>query len=445
MAVFSGLSEKLNHIFSKIKSRGKLSELEIKQAMREIRVALLEADVNFGVVKSFIANVSEKAVGETILNSLTPGQQVVKLVNDELIALMGSTNSGLTVSPKLPTVMMLCGLQGAGKTTMCGKLSQYLIKQGKKPLLVACDIYRPAAINQLKVVGKSVNTEVFERGTQKPEKTAKEAIEYALSKGYDTVIIDSAGRLHIDEALMEELRDVKKAVSPSEILLTVDAMTGQDAVTVATTFNEQLDITGVILTKLDGDTRGGAALSIKAVTGKPIKFCGTGEKSGDIEPFYPDRMASRILGMGDVLTLIEKAQSAVSEEEMKKMEKKLRESSFTLDDFLVQFENMKKMGNINDLIGMMPGMSGMKISDKDIDEARIEKFKAIIRSMTKQEREHPEIIKSTRRKRIADGSGTTVQDVNQLLKQFDQTKELMKKMRNGSFNMKGGGKRRFPF
>ncbi len=445
MAVFSGLSEKLNHIFSKIKSRGKLSELEIKQAMREIRVALLEADVNFSVVKSFIANVSEKAVGETILNSLTPGQQVVKLVNDELIALMGSTNSGLTVSPKLPTVMMLCGLQGAGKTTMCGKLSQYLIKQGKKPLLVACDIYRPAAINQLKVVGKSVNTEVFERGTQKPEKTAKEAIEYALSKGYDTVIIDTAGRLHIDEALMEELRDVKKAVSPSEILLTVDAMTGQDAVTVATTFNEQLDITGVILTKLDGDTRGGAALSIKAVTGKPIKFCGTGEKSGDIEPFYPDRMASRILGMGDVLTLIEKAQSAVSEEEMKKMEKKLRESSFTLDDFLVQFENMKKMGNINDLIGMMPGMSGMKISDKDIDEARIEKFKAIIRSMTKQEREHPEIIKSTRRKRIADGSGTTVQDVNQLLKQFDQTKELMKKMRNGSFNMKGGGKRRFPF
>lgn len=445
MSVFSGLSEKLNHIFSKIKSRGKLSELEIKQAMREIRVALLEADVNFGVVKSFIANVSEKAVGETILNSLTPGQQVVKLVNDELIALMGSTNSGLTVSPKLPTVMMLCGLQGAGKTTMCGKLSQYLIKQGKKPLLVACDIYRPAAINQLKVVGKSVNTEVFERGTQKPEKTAKEAIEYALSKGYDTVIIDTAGRLHIDEALMEELRDVKKAVSPSEILLTVDAMTGQDAVTVATTFNEQLDITGVILTKLDGDTRGGAALSIKAVTGKPIKFCGTGEKSGDIEPFYPDRMASRILGMGDVLTLIEKAQSAVSEEEMKKMEKKLRESSFTLDDFLVQFENMKKMGNINDLIGMMPGMSGMKISDKDIDEARIEKFKAIIRSMTKQEREHPEIIKSTRRKRIADGSGTTVQDVNQLLKQFDQTKELMKKMRNGSFNMKGGGKRHFPF
>lgn len=445
MAVFSGLSEKLNHIFSKIKSRGKLTELEIKQAMREIRIALLEADVNFGVVKNFIAKVSEKAVGEQILNSLTPGQQVVKLVNDELIELMGSTNSGLTVSSKLPTVIMLCGLQGAGKTTMCGKLSQYLIKQGKKPLLVACDIYRPAAINQLKVVGKSVNTEVFERGTQKPAKTAKEAIEYANSKGFDTVIIDTAGRLHIDEALMEELREVKRTIEPSEILLTVDAMTGQDAVTVATTFNDQLDITGVILTKLDGDTRGGAALSIKAVTGKPIKFCGTGEKSGDIEPFYPDRMASRILGMGDVLTLIEKAQSAVSEEELKKMEKKFRESSFTLDDYLTQFESMKKMGNINELIGMMPGMSNMKISEKDIDETRIEKFKAIIRSMTKQEREHPEIIKSTRRKRIADGSGTTVQDVNQLLKQFDQTKDLMKKMRNGTFGMKGGGKRRFPF
>ena len=445
MAVFSGLSEKLNHIFSKIKSRGKLTELEIKQAMREIRIALLEADVNFGVVKNFIAKVSEKAIGEQILNSLTPGQQVVKLVNDELIELMGSTNSGLTVSSKLPTVIMLCGLQGAGKTTMCGKLSQYLIKQGKKPLLVACDIYRPAAINQLKVVGKSVNTEVFERGTQKPAKTAKEAIEYANSKGFDTVIIDTAGRLHIDEALMEELREVKRTIEPSEILLTVDAMTGQDAVTVATTFNDQLDITGVILTKLDGDTRGGAALSIKAVTGKPIKFCGTGEKSGDIEPFYPDRMASRILGMGDVLTLIEKAQSAVSEEELKKMEKKFRESSFTLDDYLTQFESMKKMGNINELIGMMPGMSNMKISEKDIDETRIEKFKAIIRSMTKQEREHPEIIKSTRRKRIADGSGTTVQDVNQLLKQFDQTKDLMKKMLNGTFGMKGGGKRRFPF
>ncbi len=444
MALFSGLSEKLNHIFSKLKSRGKLTELEIKQSMREIRIALLEADVNFGVVKDFIARVSEKAVGEQILKSLTPGQQVVKLVNDELIALMGSTNSKLEVSPKPPTVIMLCGLQGAGKTTMCGKLSQYLIKQGKKPMLVGCDIYRPAAINQLKIVGKSVNTEVYERGTQKPAKTAKEAIEVANSKGYDTVILDTAGRLHIDEALMDELKEIKKATSPTEILLTVDAMTGQDAVTVASAFNEQLDITGVILTKLDGDTRGGAALSIKAVTGKPIKFCGIGEKSGDLEPFYPDRMASRILGMGDVLTLIEKAQSAVSEEEMKQMEKKFREASFTLDDFLVQFESLKKMGNMSDLIGMIPGLGNLKLSEKDIDEARMEKFKAIIHSMTKQERDKPEIIKSSRRKRIADGSGTSIQDVNQLLKQFDQTKELMKRMKNGSFNMKGG-KRKFPF
>ena len=444
MALFSGLSEKLNHIFSKLKSRGKLTELEIKQSMREIRIALLEADVNFGVVKDFIARVSEKAVGEQILKSLTPGQQVVKLVNDELIELMGSTNSKLEVSPKPPTVIMLCGLQGAGKTTMCGKLSQYLIKQGKKPMLVGCDIYRPAAINQLKVVGKGVNTEVYERGTQKPAKTAKEAIEVANSKGYDTVILDTAGRLHIDEALMDELKEIKKATSPTEILLTVDAMTGQDAVTVASAFNEQLDITGVILTKLDGDTRGGAALSIKAVTGKPIKFCGIGEKSGDLEPFYPDRMASRILGMGDVLTLIEKAQSAVSEEEMKQMEKKFREASFTLDDFLVQFESLKKMGNMSDLIGMIPGLGNLKLSEKDIDEARMEKFKAIIHSMTKQERDKPEIIKSSRRKRIADGSGTSIQDVNQLLKQFDQTKELMKRMKNGSFNMKGG-KRKFPF
>ena len=444
MALFSGLSEKLNHIFSKLKSRGKLTELEIKQSMREIRIALLEADVNFGVVKDFIARVSEKAVGEQILKSLTPGQQVVKLVNDELIELMGSTNSKLEVSPKPPTVIMLCGLQGAGKTTMCGKLSQYLIKQGKKPMLVGCDIYRPAAINQLKIVGKSVNTEVYERGTQKPAKTAKEAIEVANSKGYDTVILDTAGRLHIDEALMDELKEIKKATSPTEILLTVDAMTGQDAVTVASAFNEQLDITGVILTKLDGDTRGGAALSIKAVTGKPIKFCGIGEKSGDLEPFYPDRMASRILGMGDVLTLIEKAQSAVSEEEMKQMEKKFRDASFTLDDFLVQFESLKKMGNMSDLIGMIPGLGNLKLSEKDIDEARMEKFKAIIHSMTKQERDKPEIIKSSRRKRIADGSGTSIQDVNQLLKQFDQTKELMKRMKNGSFNMKGG-KRKFPF
>ena len=433
MGVFSGLSEKLNHVFSKITSRGKLSDLEIKQAMREIRVALLEADVSFPVVKDLISRVSEEASGEKILNSLTPGQQVVKIVRDELVNLMGGTAAGLAVSPKPPTVIMMCGLQGAGKTTMCGKLAYLLKKQGKRPLLAACDVYRPAAINQLKVVGKNVNTEVYEHGTQNPVKTAKEAVEAALSKGYDTVIIDTAGRLHINDELMRELEDIKAALNPTEILLTVDAMTGQDAVTVATTFNERLDITGVILTKLDGDTRGGAALSIRAVTGKPIKLCGIGEKPTDIEPFHPDRMASRILGMGDVLTLIEKAESAVSEQEMQALEKKMRENSFSLDDFLTQFENLGKMGNIADLLAMVPGASKMKLSADDIDEKRIARFKAIIRSMTMKEREHPEIIKSSRRKRIAAGSGTSIQDVNQLLKQFEQTKELMKAM-----NGKGG-------
>lgn len=430
MALFGNLSEKLNNIFGKLRSRGRLSEQDIKQAMREIRVALLEADVNFGVVKQFIATVSEKAVGEDILKSLTPGQQVVKIVNDELIALMGSTNSKLEVSPKPPTVIMMCGLQGAGKTTMCGKLAQNLIKQGKKPLLCACDIYRPAAINQLKVVGRSVGAEVFEKGTQSPVKTAKQAIEYAESKGYNTVIIDTAGRLHIDEALMNELIEVKKAVQPTEILLVVDAMTGQDAVNVAKSFDEQLDITGVILTKLDGDTRGGAALSIRAVTGKPIKFCGVGEKMGDLEPFYPDRMASRILGMGDVLTLIEKAQAAVSEDQLKDMEKRMLQAKFTLDDFLVQFESIKKMGGVKDVIGMMPGMAGMKIKDGDINEELIDKYKAIICSMTKRERDNPDIIKSSRRKRIAAGSGTTIQQVNQLLKQYEQAKTMMKSMKN---------------
>ena len=430
MALFGNLSEKLNNIFGKLRSKGRLSEQDIKQAMREIRVALLEADVNFGVVKQFIATVSEKAVGENILKSLTPGQQVVKIVNDELVALMGSTNSKLEVSPKPPTVIMMCGLQGAGKTTMCGKFAQNLIKQGKKPMLCACDIYRPAAINQLKVVGRSVGAEVFEKGTQSPVKTAKQAIEYAESKGYNTVIIDTAGRLHIDEALMNELIEVKKAVQPTEILLVVDAMTGQDAVNVAKSFDEQLDITGVILTKLDGDTRGGAALSIRAVTGKPIKFCGVGEKMGDLEPFYPDRMASRILGMGDVLTLIEKAKAAVSEEQLKDMEKRMLQAKFTLDDFLVQFESIKKMGGVKDVIGMMPGMSGMKIKEGDINEDLIDKYKAIICSMTKRERDNPDIIKSSRRKRIAVGSGTTIQQVNQLLKQYDQAKAMMKSMKN---------------
>ena len=439
MALFSGLSDRLNHIFSKIKAKGKLTELEIKQAMREVRIALLEADVNFKVVKDFISSVSEKAVGEEILKSLTPGQQVIKIVKDELIALMGSSNFKLEVSSKPPTVIMMCGLQGAGKTSFCGKLAQFLTKQGKKPMLVACDIYRPAAITQLKVVGKSVNAPVFEKGNQKPAKTAVEAINEATYKGFDTVIIDTAGRLHIDENLMGELQEVKDAVKPTEILLVVDSMTGQDAVTVAQSFNEQLDLTGVILTKLDGDTRGGAALSIRAVTGKPIKFCGTGEKVADIEPFYPDRMASRILGMGDVLTLIEKAQEAVSEQQALDLEKRFRENSFTLDDFLVQFESIKKMGSISDLIGMLPGMGKLKISEKDIDEKRIDRFKAIICSMTKKERENPDIIKASRKKRISDGSGCSIQEVNQLLKQFEQMKQMMKSM-NGK-----GGKMRLPF
>lgn len=436
MGLFSGLSEKLNHIFGKLTARGKLTELEIKQAMREIRIALLEADVNFSVVKEFISKVSEQAVGEKIMNSLTPGQQVIKIVNEELIALMGSTNSALQIAPKPPTIIMMCGLQGAGKTTMCGKLALMLKKQGKKPLLVAGDIYRPAAINQLQVVGKNVGVEVYEHGTQKPYKTALEAIKVAEKKGLDTLIVDTAGRLHINDDLMRELEDIEREINPTEILLTVDAMTGQDAVTVATTFNERLNISGVILTKLDGDTRGGAALSIRSVTGKTIKFCGIGEKMGDIEPFHPERMASRILGMGDVLTLIEKAQNAVTEEEMQKLEKKFRESNFSLDDFLTQIDSISKMGDLSQLISMMPNMGNIKLSEKDIDEKRVARFKAIIQSMTMYEREHPEIIKSSRRRRIAAGSGTSIQDVNQLLKQFEQSKEMMRAMKGG---------RRLPF
>ena len=429
MALFSGLSERLSHIFSKITKRGKLTELEIKEAMREVRIALLEADVNYKVVKDFIKNVSEKAVGEEVLKSLTPAQQVIKIVNEELTALMGSTNSKLAVSPKPPTIIMMCGLQGAGKTTMCAKLGYYLKKSGKKPLLVACDIYRPAAIDQLKVVGKQAGCEVFEKGMQNPVKTAKQAVEHALKQNLDTVIIDTAGRLHINEELMKELADIKKELSPTEILLVVDSMTGQDAVTVAETFNEKLDITGVILTKLDGDTRGGAALSIRAITGKPIKFSGVGEKIGDLEPFYPDRIASRILGMGDVLSLIEKAQEAVSEEDAKKLEKAFKENSFTFEDYLSQIENMKKMGNLKDVIAMIPGL-GSKLKNVDIDEDQLKRNKAIIQSMTPKERRNPELIKSGQRKRIADGSGTSIQDVNTLLRQFEQTKEMMKMMKN---------------
>lgn len=410
--------------------------------MREVRIALLEADVNFGVVKQFINKVSEKAIGEDILRSLSPAQQVIKIVNDELIELMGATHSKLAVSDNPPTIIMMCGLQGAGKTTMCGKLALMLKKQGKKPLLVACDIYRPAAIKQLQVVGGSVGVPVYEQGQIAPLKILKGAFEAAYKNGNDVVIIDTAGRLHIDEQLMEELQSIKQTYKPHEILLTVDSMTGQDAVNVADTFNKQLDITGVVLTKLDGDTRGGAALSIKAVTGKPVKFCGIGEKMTDIEAFHPDRIASRILGMGDVLTLIEKAQNAITEEDAKKLQKKIKDKSFDLNDYLEQFERVNQMGSMKDMLNMIPGLSSkLKGQNLDIDEKQIDRIKAIIRSMTPTERENPQIIKGSRRKRIANGSGTSLQDVNSLLKQFEQTKEMMRRMTSGGLK----GRMRMPF
>lgn len=422
-----------------MREKGKLTDLEIKQAMREIRIALLEADVNFQVVRDFINRVSEKASGEDILKGLNSTQQVIKIVNDELIALMGSTHSKLAVADRPPTIIMMCGLQGAGKTTMCGKLAGMLKKQNKKVMLAACDVYRPAAIKQLQVVGGKVNVPVFEEGQINPVKIAKDALDEAKRQGADVLIIDTAGRLHIDEQLMEELQKIKAEVKPNEILLVVDSMTGQDAVNVAETFNQKLDITGVIITKLDGDTRGGAALSIKAVTGKPIKFVGSGEKMEDIEPFYPDRMASRILGMGDVLTLIEKAQEAFSEEEALKLQKKMKTNSFTLQDYLNQLESVKKIGGIGKLMSMVPGLGG-KINEDDIDESKIIKTKAIILSMTPEERNNPDIIKASRRKRIAAGSGTSIQDVNQLLKQFDMSKEMMRRVsKNGMRGMK------FPF
>ena len=430
MSLFESLGEKLNHIFSKLTKHGKLTELEIKQAMREVRIALLEADVNFMVAKDFIGKVSEKAVGEEILKSLTPGQQVIKIVRDELITLMGETNAKLEISSKPPTVIMMCGLQGAGKTTMSGKLAFMLKKQGKKPLLVACDTYRPAAINQLKIGASNAGVDFFEKGTINPVKIASLALEQAKKMGNDIVIIDTAGRLQINDELMKELENIKKEVQPTEILLTIDAMTGQESVNVAKEFNERLEITGVIVTKLDGDTRGGVALSVKAVTGKPIKFCGIGEKIGDIEPFYPDRMASRILGMGDVLTLIDKAQATIDEEQMKKVEANIRKNTFTLEDFLIQFEQIGKMGNLADLVSMIPGLGG-KFKATDIDEAKMKKYKAIIQSMTQKERQNPDLIKASNRKRIADGSATTIQDVNGLMKQFEQTKQMMKNMNNG--------------
>ncbi len=431
MALFSNLGERLNHIFSKMTKHGKLTSLEIKEAMREIRVALLEADVNYVVAKDFINKVSELALGEDILKSLTPTQQVIKIVRDQLTELMGGENQKLNVSPKPPTIIMMCGLQGSGKTTLCGKLALKLKKEGKKPILVACDIYRPAAIDQLKVLGKSIQIEVFERGTNNPVKTCKEAIDYANKFALDTLIIDTAGRLQIDEKLMDELKDIKKAINPTEILLVIDAMIGQEAVSVSKAFNDALDVSGVVLTKIDGDTRGGAALSIRSVIGKPIKFVGVGEKLTDLEPFYPDRMASRILGMGDVLTLIDKAQEAVDEKTAKEMERKFRENSFDLNDYIEQVNSLKKMGGLKSVLSMMPGIGGkMKQLENMIDEKALEKNKAIIQSMTAKERQNPDIINGSRRQRIAKGAGVQVSDVNNLLKQFNQSKELMKMMKN---------------
>ena len=439
---FEGLSEKLQNAFKKLSGRGKLTEADVKTAMREVRMALLEADVNYAIAKDFVKKVTERAVGQEILESLTPGQQVIKIVNDELTELMGGANAKLTHSPSAPTIYMMCGLQGAGKTTMCAKLGRMLVKQGKKPLLVACDVYRPAAIRQLQIVGEQAGAEVFEKGQGNPAQIAKEAIEYARYYGRDPVIIDTAGRLHIDEKLMQELRDVKATVKPQEILLVVDSMTGQDAVTVADTFNKELGVDGVILTKLDGDTRGGAAISVKAVTGKPIKFAGVGEKLTDIEPFHPDRMAGRILGMGDVLSLIEKAQENFDEKSAEELEKRLKSQQFNLEDYLLQLKQLKKMGSITDMLKMIPGV-GSKLQNVEIDEDKIakeqKKNEAIILSMTRAERRHPDILNASRRRRIAAGSGTTVQEVNLLIKQYEQARQMMKQM------MGAKGKMRFPF
>ena len=435
---FEGLSDKLQSAFKKLTGKGKLNEQNIKDAMREVRMALLEADVNYVVVKDFIKKVTERCVGTEILSALNAGQQVIKIVNEELTALMGGANAKLTWSSSVPTIYMLCGLQGAGKTTMCGKLALHLSKQGKKPLLAACDIYRPAAIKQLQVVGEQVKVPVFEKGTQDPVKTVKEAVEHARYYGNDVLIIDTAGRLHVDEALMEELSRIKEAVKPQEILLVVDAMTGQDAVNVAKSFNDQLSIDGVILTKLDSDTRGGAALSVRAVTGKPIKFSGTGEKLGDLELFHPERMASRILGMGDVLTLIENATQAMDEEKTEKLSKKLMSAKdLNLEDFLEQMQQMKKMGPLSNILGMLPGV-GSKLKDVEIDDNAMKKPEAIIRSMTPRERRNPDILNASRRKRIAAGAGVTVQDVNQLIRQFEQTRQMVKQMMG---NKKGAMRR----
>lgn len=444
--VFEGLAEKLQNTLGKLKGKGKLTEKDVSEAMREVRLALLEADVNFKVVKDFIKKVKERAIGTEVLESLTPGQQVIKIVNEELTELMGQTQSKLTFSSKPPTVIMLAGLQGAGKTTTCGKLSGLLKKQGKRPLLVAGDIYRPAAIKQLQVVGQQMDVPVFSMGDQlSPVDIAKAGVEHGINHGNDIVIIDTAGRLHIDEGLMGELQDIKTTIEPNEILLVVDAMTGQDAVNVAEEFNAKLGIDGIILTKLDGDTRGGAALSVRAVTNKPIKFVGMGEKLDDLEAFHPDRMASRILGMGDVLTLIEKAQANFDAEKAKDLHNKIRNQQFTFEDFLEQLQQVKNMGPISQLLDMIPGAGGKQLKNLEVDEKELVYIQAIIQSMTREERLNPSIINGSRRKRIAKGSGTTVQQVNRLIKQFEQTRKMMKQFADMEKSMKKGGRFKLPF
>ncbi len=432
---FEGLSDKLSKVFKNLRNHGKLSEKDVKEAMREVRMALLEADVSYKVVKDFVAKVSERAVGSEVMNSLTPAQQVIDIVHDELRQLMGNTTQRINFPSKPPCVIMMCGLQGAGKTTHAAKLAKFIKGLNRRPMIAACDIYRPAAIEQLQIVGEKAGAKVFEMGQTNPVTIAKESVKYAKDNGYDTVILDTAGRLHIDEELMTELKNIVAAVEPNEILLTVDAMTGQDAVNVAQSFNEALEITGVVLTKLDGDTRGGAALSVLAVTGKPVKFAGVGEKIDDLEAFHPDRMADRILGMGDVLSLIEKAKSTVDEKEQLRLAKKMQENKFDMNDLLAQFEQIEKMGSIGSILRMLPGAN--KIKDEDIDEMKMVHTKAIIYSMTKKEREKPSIIDAKRKRRIAAGSGTQVQDVNALLKQFDMMQKMMKQL-------KGGKGKRFP-
>ena len=445
--MFQNLVDKLNNAFKKFRSKGKLTEADVKEGMREIKLALLEADVNFKVVKAFIKTVTDRAVGADVLESLMPAQQIVKIVNEELTEIMGGKQAKLEISSKPPTVVMMCGLQGAGKTTHCGKIAGLLKKQGKRPLLVACDVYRPAAIKQLEVVGGQLGLPVFTLGDKvSPVEIAKAGLESAKANGNDIVFIDTAGRLHVDEEMMDELKNIKEAVQPTEILLVIDAMLGQDAVNVAETFNNMLDITGVVLTKLDGDTRGGAALSVRHVTGKPIKFVGTGEKLDTIEPFFPDRMASRILGMGDVLSLIEKAEAAFDEKKAAELEKKMREQTFTLDDYLDQFRQVRKMGSMDQLMGMIPGVNQNALKNAKIDERQIDRMEAIILSMTPAERDKPSIINASRRKRIAAGSGMKVEDVNRLLKQYDQVVNMMKQFTSGNISkLMKRGKFKMPF